>query len=117
MAGDKEVADRLRQARVAAGYDSAAEAADALDMREPSYAAHENGGRAFSLQKAVEYAKFFDVNLVWLATGAGPIKGPPPIAAEHHNLLDGLPAQAREQLTNLAALLRNPPKEPHNSGE
>ena len=112
MAGDKEVADRLRQARVAAGYDSAAEAADALDMREPSYAAHENGGRAISLRKAVEYAKFFDVNLVWLATGEHPIKGTPPTAPEHRDLFDGLDQRAREQLTDLAALLRNLPKEP-----
>jgi hypothetical protein len=37
----------------------------------PTYSAHENGGRAFSVEDATIYAKRFAVSLEWLLTGTG----------------------------------------------
>lgn len=73
MSTDEEIGARLRTAREAAGYKSAAAAAEALRMAYPTYAGHENGSRG--LKKNLErYAQFFRVSVDWLlrAKGAGP---------------------------------------------
>jgi DNA-binding XRE family transcriptional regulator len=62
--------ERLRQARRAAGYEEATDAARALGLREPTYLAHENGSRGFRA-RAPEYAKRYGVSLEWLLTGRG----------------------------------------------
>jgi len=62
--------ERLQQARKAAGYDDASEAARALGIPEPTYLGHENGSRGFRA-RAPEYAKRFGVALEWLMTGRG----------------------------------------------
>lgn len=63
-------AGRLRQARIAAGFDSATAAAEALRIGESTYRHHENGTAGFSAH-APHYAKRFSVALDWLMTGAG----------------------------------------------
>jgi hypothetical protein len=63
--------ERLRQARLQAGYKEASEAARALGMRESTYLGHENGSRGFKAQ-ADRYARKFGVSLEWLLTGRGP---------------------------------------------
>ena len=65
--------DRLIQARKYAKIGSATDAAKALDVREPTYLAHENGSRGFKSQ-ADRYARRFGVNLEWLLTGRGPME-------------------------------------------
>lgn len=65
------IAERLTKARVDAGYQSAADAALALGIAYPTYAAHENGSRGFKSEAAVKYAKKFKVTLEWLMTGRG----------------------------------------------
>lgn len=70
MADDARGA-RLAAARKDAGYDSAAEAARALNIPEPTYVGHENGSRGFK-GNAERYAAFFKVNLEWLWSGKGP---------------------------------------------
>lgn len=68
-----DVASRLVMARKAAGYESARQAADALQMPYPTYAAHENGIRGIG-RRAERYARHFGVSLDWLVRGVG--RGP-----------------------------------------
>ena len=63
------MSDRLRQARIAAGYASAADAARAVGVPEPSYTAHENGSRGFKYDRAKLYSRRFGVSLEWLLSG------------------------------------------------
>lgn len=65
------MSDRLRQARIAAGYASAADAARAVGVPEPSYTAHENGSRGFKYDRAKLYSRRFGVSLEWLLSGRG----------------------------------------------
>jgi phage repressor protein C with HTH and peptisase S24 domain len=65
---------RLTEARKRAGYASAAEAARALGVSLTTYAGHENGSRGFA-SKARRYAQFFRVDLNWLLTGRGDMRG------------------------------------------
>lgn len=61
--------DRLRAARLAAGYKSVAKAALALGLPESSYRAHENGQNSFTAEQAAAYAKTFGVTVAHLAFG------------------------------------------------
>jgi len=65
--------DRLKVAREEAGYQTAADAARAMGMREASYHHHENGYAGLS-RAGHRYAKFFNVNYEWLMTGRGEMK-------------------------------------------
>lgn len=69
------LSDRLVAARKLAGFESAADAARALSVPEPTYLAHENGSRGFRA-KAEKYARRFGVSLEWLLTGRGEMVGP-----------------------------------------
>jgi len=55
-------------------YASAADAAEAMNIPAPTYAAHENGSRGLG-RSAVRYAKFFRVSVDWLLTGRGSMRG------------------------------------------
>lgn len=68
--------DRLIKARKHAGFDTAASAAEALDVKEPTYMGHENGSRGFK-SKAEQYARRFGVSLEWLLTGRGQMERRP----------------------------------------
>lgn len=76
MRGDKAMADRLKRARVRAGYENASDAAVAMEIPYPTYAQHENGNGGFA-RRAGNYARFFKVRTDWLLTGRGPISGEP----------------------------------------
>lgn len=67
--------ERLRRARIAAGYDGPKEAAESLGVSRSTYTQHENGTRGFTRKTAVQYAKKFKVSLDWLLDGRGP-QGP-----------------------------------------
>lgn len=72
MATDNEtMGDRLKLARVKAGYDSARKAAIAFGWPTSTYGAHENGQNNFSPEEAEKYASAFDVDDAWLLTGRG----------------------------------------------
>jgi len=64
-------ADRLRRARVAAGFETAAAAAAALGVSQATYSQHENGIRGFPASKAEKYARRFRVTPEWLLYGRG----------------------------------------------
>lgn len=67
--------DRLRIARLRAGYATAKEAAEALGVPVPTYLGHENGSRGFPAKKAFTYARKFKVREQWLLYGVGPAPG------------------------------------------
>ena len=73
----KTPAERLAAARLAAGYPSAAEAARALGMKFSTYAALENGQNGLS-RSGERLAQFFRVDLNWLLTGRGDMRGKRP---------------------------------------
>jgi phage repressor protein C with HTH and peptisase S24 domain len=61
--------ERLKEAR-ASIFPTAGKAAEALGMSASTYRAHENGQNDFDFEEAVRYAKLFQVNAIWLFTGA-----------------------------------------------
>jgi phage repressor protein C with HTH and peptisase S24 domain len=66
---------RLRQARIARGFETAAAAADAFGWNRNTYASNENGNAPFSYRRAKEYAAAFAVRPEWLYEAAGPMAG------------------------------------------
>jgi len=68
-----DLSERLMKARIHAGYDSVQEAVDALGIKYPTYAGHENGSSGFKAPSGEVYAKKFKVNFNWLMTGKGPM--------------------------------------------
>lgn len=66
-----QVAERLQIARKAAGFSDAAEAAAALGVAYPTYAAHENASRGIRPEAATKYARRYRVSLDWLLEGKG----------------------------------------------
>lgn len=61
-----DMGDRLRKARIGAGYKYASEAAKALGVTSSTYRAHENGQNEFGVEEAEFYAKRFGVSAGWL---------------------------------------------------
>lgn len=66
--------ERLKQARLNAGYSTASDAAEAMGMSRATYIGHENGSRAFRIDAAEKYARWFRVRSSWLLTGEAPMK-------------------------------------------
>jgi len=67
-------AQRLKQARIDRGYDTAASAADVHGWSRNTYASNENGNAPFSYRRAKEYAAAFGVSPEWLYDAAGPMQ-------------------------------------------
>lgn len=57
-----------------AKFSDATAAAEALGVNQTTYLHHENGRRGFK-GAAADYARRFHVNLEWLLTGRGPMRG------------------------------------------
>jgi transcriptional regulator with XRE-family HTH domain len=70
-----DAAERLRIARLRAGFTTAKEAAEAMGFPVSTYLAHENGSRGYPVGKAATYARKFKVPEVWLLYGTGPGPG------------------------------------------
>lgn len=68
---DDTPGERLKKARIAAGFDSTVEAARALGISQSTYAQHENGLRGIPKDKAPLYARRFKVTEEWLLYGKG----------------------------------------------
>src|ERR1700742_5396774 len=64
-------AQRLRQARLDRGFETAAAAADAFGWSRNTYGSNENGNAPFSYRRAKEYAAAFGVRPEWLYDAAG----------------------------------------------
>ncbi|MCG6857417.1 MAG: bifunctional phosphopantothenoylcysteine decarboxylase/phosphopantothenate--cysteine ligase CoaBC [Salaquimonas sp.] len=69
MIFDTNKADRLRNARIGAGFASASAAARALGVSPPTYTHHENGTRGFGEEEAIRYGELFGVSPAWLIFG------------------------------------------------
>ena len=65
----KTIGDRLREARIAAGFETQQEAAEALGVRGSTYASHEGGTRGIKEAVLAKYARRFRVSPVWLMFG------------------------------------------------
>lgn len=61
--------ERLKEARVAAGYPTARAAADRLGVAYYSYIQHENGHRGLKPENASVYSRAFNVTPEWLLYG------------------------------------------------
>lgn len=61
--------ERLKQARKAAGYKNATEAAHGMGINRVTYIAHENGNRGIGPEAAQKYANAFSVSAEWLLYG------------------------------------------------
>lgn len=91
-------AERLRIARLRAGYATAKDAALALGFPVSTYLGHENGSRGYPAKKAEVYARKFKVREQWLLYGVG--EGPGETGdqkAEIINIIEGLPPLKRAE--------------------
>lgn len=94
----QEFHERLRWAREQK-YETASDAARALNMSIQTYLAHENGSRS-GKDNAQKYARFFKVNYTWLMTGAGTPTGNP-----IQTMIEELPPGAREDVEAFIRLM------------
>lgn len=91
-------AERLRIARLRAGYETGKDAAEALGLPVSTYLSHENGSRGYPAKKAAVYARKFKVREQWLLYGIG--EGPGENGdqkAEIINILEHLPPLKRAE--------------------
>ncbi|MGH6965605.1 MAG: LexA family transcriptional regulator [Phenylobacterium sp.] len=65
---------RLREARIAKGFETAAAAADAFGWNRNTFASNENGNAPFSYRKAKDYAAALGVRPEWLYDASGPMR-------------------------------------------
>lgn len=66
------IAKRLAEARIAAGFATAQEAVNRFGWVYATYASHENGHRGIRKETLAEYARAFKVDLAWLLDGRQP---------------------------------------------
>lgn len=71
LAAKQARADRLKQARINAGYGKIAAAVRAHGWKLEAYKAHESGRNGFEDSAGRSYARAFRVSLAWLMTGEG----------------------------------------------
>jgi len=67
---------RLRAARIAAGYESAAAAASVIGLDEVRYRAYERGARVPALAALLAIQRTLGISLDWLLVGTGEIRKP-----------------------------------------
>ena len=80
---DMEKHDRLKHARLQAGFKTASEAAKALGVPYGTYAGHENGNRLIDESTLKFYAHELKTDLIWLAFGSL-IKGNSRVSVQGH---------------------------------
>lgn len=67
----KTQAERLREARISAGFRHATDFAKAYGLSETTYRSHENGTRNIPIHTAKNYAALLGCDYMWLFDGAG----------------------------------------------
>lgn len=71
-----DMAVRLKEARLKAGYSTAAGACDAFGWKKSTYYGHENGSELISRDAAAKYAVAFKIDPAWLLYGKSSKSGP-----------------------------------------
>lgn len=74
--------DRLKEARMLAGFETGREAAEYMRVAPSTYAAHESGKRSLKPDVAERYARAFRVSKEWLFLGIGAARGAAPETQE-----------------------------------
>lgn len=85
MYSDMSIAERLKEARLSAGFRSATEAANEHNWTASTYAAHENGTRGVKPQEIQKYASAFRADPCTIAFGVKRDMGK--IAGVHDDVL------------------------------
>lgn len=67
----KTMHERLKEARLKAGYRTATAAIDACGWASSTYRAHENGQNGFKINHAKNYGEAYGVSPSWLLLGEG----------------------------------------------
>jgi transcriptional regulator with XRE-family HTH domain len=83
----EDLGARLRKARLAKGLEPE-DAAGRLRLAYSTLMNHEKGHRG-AKKRIADYARLYGVNFVWLAHGAGPMKGLDPLVADIQSLEPG----------------------------
>lgn len=68
---DKEIGLRLKVARKSAGYKTALDFANKMQIPKSTYSQHENGKRSLTAEQIMHYSHKLDVEATWLLTGFG----------------------------------------------
>ncbi len=89
--------DRLKDARIRAGFKSAAAAARAHGWTESAYRHHENGTRGFDMETAITYANAYKANARYLF-GLDPAFDTAGVSELFNNVFDPTPDVARRSL-------------------
>jgi transcriptional regulator with XRE-family HTH domain len=73
MVQDREISERIKQARIASGYRSARIFAKEFGIAESTYAQHESGKRTINLATLMDYCNILGTNPAWVITGREPM--------------------------------------------
>lgn len=100
--------ERLKAAREYAGFESATLAAEALGVRYPTYAGHENGSSGFRSATGEIYARKFKVRFEWLMRGRGPmIESAPALSGVDAEIAQLLPTVPEDEKKAYLAWLKS----------
>lgn len=97
------MSERLRQARIASGKDTASEAARYFGWTKSTYIAHENGQNEFDTEQAAIYGKAFKVAPEWLLLGVEPVSKTAP--GIDRQLMELAPADSRALIDRFNAMI------------
>lgn len=100
-------AERLRIARLRAGFETGKDAAEAMGFPVSTYLSHENGSRGYPAKKAATYARKFKVPEQWLLYGVGDGPGTQPTGetAEIIDIIEHLPPLRRTEALRILRVL------------
>jgi len=99
-------AERLRIARLRAGFTTGKEAAQSLGVAVSTYLGHENGSRGITAKQAELYARRFKVPEVWLLYGTGPAPGTDKTGDESAEVVDIVKHMRPERRAEALRILR-----------
>jgi hypothetical protein len=81
------MSDRLKKARVSAGFYKASDAITKFGWKASTYRAHESRQNQFDAATALNYARAYGVNAGWLLTGEGEMSARYPEPAPRQNAM------------------------------
>jgi phage repressor protein C with HTH and peptisase S24 domain len=94
--------ERLKKARIEAGFSSASSAAKKHGWAVSTYTAHENGQNNYGPQRAKIYGKAFKTEPEWLLLGRQPMENGPGIDSQ---LLEMQPEMSRALIDRFNAMI------------